>query len=791
MSIVERLRRVSPGTWTALFAVALLLPTLGSFGFWDPWELNIAERARDVGKVGVTDPTAGGRYAPEPPLDLFLAAVGMKLLGTRELGARAGNAFAGIVALLAVYWAGAGLLRRRAGLLGALALGTMPLFFLGARQLTSDTGLVAGLALAMGGLGRYAWPADGKRRGRDLVVGAAGCTVGMLAGGGLLGAALPCLALVAALLVAGSLRPVSVAVAPGEEAPSATGAGPDVPAERGILAGLFSKGVRGRGGLALVALAGLGLLILTLTMANIAGRYSILLGGTPRGGPPAQKFEFLVRQLGFGLFPWSALVVFALGRGLVRLTEGTESAGRLAFVQLYLLLFASFGFALTGVFVLMTGDARFAVLPPLALAIGAFLDEALDGARAEPVLGLLAATGTMVVARDFFLAPEELPSVHVLTKVKWPPTLQLGYGFMVVGALVGAGTYLGLATRGRALGRLPARDLGAGAKRWRVLLERVIVGCGRWGIHVALAAAVVFALLVNHGLVPVLSRHFSFKPVLESYARFAREGEEIGRYRVEGHGSSFYSKNEIVDLPSQEGVVEFLRKDRRTFALVASEELAALDAALKLARIDYHVLDASSSRFLLLSNRLEAGQEDHNPLRENVWMAPRPPTVPPLIVAAPGQPAPESRADWQGQAPPWPAPRVPAYGEFARTIELIGADYPPTIRRPAKIPLVLHFRVHTRPPAGYKVFVHFDAPGEPRVLGDHDPLNGAFPSSFWLPGEYIKDRFDVDVPFMTTQPGTYTIFMGFWPGGEQKRLPITGGVNDGADRIRVGTIEIR
>ena len=48
MSFVERLRRVPPGWWVALFAFALILPRLGSFGFWDPWELKLAERARDI-----------------------------------------------------------------------------------------------------------------------------------------------------------------------------------------------------------------------------------------------------------------------------------------------------------------------------------------------------------------------------------------------------------------------------------------------------------------------------------------------------------------------------------------------------------------------------------------------------------------------------------------------------------------------------------------------------------------------------------------------------------------------
>ena len=42
------------------------------------------------------------------------------------------------------------------------------MFVLEARQLTSDAPVMAALALAIGGLGRYAWPETGKRRLLDL-----------------------------------------------------------------------------------------------------------------------------------------------------------------------------------------------------------------------------------------------------------------------------------------------------------------------------------------------------------------------------------------------------------------------------------------------------------------------------------------------------------------------------------------------------------------------------------------------------------------------------------------------
>src|SRR3954447_2204892 len=140
MNLAEKLRRVPPLGWAAIFAVLLIFPLLGSFGFWDPWELNIAERAREMVSAGsLTDITAGHKGVTlEPPLDLFLAALGMKLFTSNELGGRFFNALFAVAALLGTYWAGAGLFRKRAALLATLVLGTMPLFFLQARQLTSD-----------------------------------------------------------------------------------------------------------------------------------------------------------------------------------------------------------------------------------------------------------------------------------------------------------------------------------------------------------------------------------------------------------------------------------------------------------------------------------------------------------------------------------------------------------------------------------------------------------------------------------------------------------------------------
>lgn len=770
--MLSRLKRVPPWAWALAFALALCLPRLGSFGFWDPSELRLAEQAREIARSAhLFDPTVDGRFPARPPLDLSLAAMGIRLFGASEWGARFFFALSAIVALMAVYWAGAGLLRRRAGLLATLALGTMPLFVLEARQLTSDAPLLAGLALALGGLGRYAWPEDGRRRWRDLAAGVAGVAVAALAGGALSGIVLPILSMAAALLIGRRLVAGEPAVTDGTAPLAAPGVGPDIAADAPLGASAFRPGRRGFVALLVLILFALGLGLAGLGRF-VAGQYSWLVGGVPRSGAPSHTFEALIRELGFGLFPWSAVAFFALARPLTRL-DGDNSPvrtnPRLAFVELYLLLFAGLGYAFSSYRDIVLGEARYAALPAIALAIGAFLDEALEAIRPEPVAGLLMATGTMVVARDFYLAPEDLASVHLFDKVRWPPTIRVGELILGIGFLAALGVYAGLAARARALGRdaqapaLPAGRVRRGAARGFTAL-------GRYGLQGAIACALFFAFHLAQVTVPALSRHLSFKPALESYTKFARPGDPIGRYHVEGHGSTFYSQQDLVDLSTQDRVVSFLRDSRRVFALVSASDLAPLDAAFRQANVPYHVVDAASNRFLLLSNQLAPDQRDQNPLLKNVWAPP------------PGAPA-DARPPWN-----W---RVPISATFGDSIELVGADFPQTFHRPGKIPLDLYFHVKAKPPAGYKIFVHYDGPAAPRLIGDHDPVDHAFGTANWLPGEYIRDHSETDAPLMTTPAGTYVVYMGFWPGGEGRRLKITVGPNDGEDRVKLGSMEIK
>jgi hypothetical protein len=132
---VARAARVPRGRGRSLFAIVLCLPRLSRFGFWDPWELKLAEQARDIA-VGATCSTDAAGIPGRPRAGD--AAVGARdpIFGASELGARLPIALSAIGALAGGVLGGAqpaAPARRAAGDAGA---GTMPLFVLEARQLT-------------------------------------------------------------------------------------------------------------------------------------------------------------------------------------------------------------------------------------------------------------------------------------------------------------------------------------------------------------------------------------------------------------------------------------------------------------------------------------------------------------------------------------------------------------------------------------------------------------------------------------------------------------------------------
>jgi hypothetical protein len=274
----------------------------------------------------------------------------------------------------------------------------------------------------------------------------------------------------------------------------------------------------------------------------------------------------------------------------------------------------------------------------------------------------------------------------------------------------------------------------------------------------ASTVALVFAGWCAFYLTPQLSLHLSNKGLFEIYHTCRADGEKLAQYQVPGRGAVYYNNGEVEELRSQDQLFQTLRDSNRWFVLVPSTQLAQLDQAARQAKVTYYVLDDRSSQFLILSNQLRGScNKDLNPLRR--YVLDHPPKVPKAISA-----------------------------NFENKVKLLGYSVADEVTRGGKFPITLYFQVLDKVPSGYKLFLHFDQPAA-RFHGDHEPLDGKFPTQYWLPGEYIIDTHEVEIPFITTSSGPYTIYMGFWRGEE--RLKVVAGPNDGSNRVPIGRIRVK
>ncbi len=152
-----------------LFGLLLYIPFAGSYGLWDPWETHYGEVARQMSKRG----DYIGLYWPGSPLDqehfwskpvftfwlmsfsLSLAGLGnagsgqLALSSATEWALRVPFCLMALTALYGVYLVAARFVSRRAGVLAAVVLATMPMFSLIARQAMTDMPFVGPMTLAL------------------------------------------------------------------------------------------------------------------------------------------------------------------------------------------------------------------------------------------------------------------------------------------------------------------------------------------------------------------------------------------------------------------------------------------------------------------------------------------------------------------------------------------------------------------------------------------------------------------------------------------------------------------
>ena len=159
------------GFWVVAIGAALLLPFMGSYSLWDPWETHYGEVAREM--LARDDWISlwwaqDGWFWSKPVLDMWLQAIAMASLGIHyepdkmligtgtqpvwhpEWAVRAPVVLLTILAAYLLYKGASKSIGRRAAFLGSLVLATMPDWYMIAHQTMTDMPCVAALTGCMG-----------------------------------------------------------------------------------------------------------------------------------------------------------------------------------------------------------------------------------------------------------------------------------------------------------------------------------------------------------------------------------------------------------------------------------------------------------------------------------------------------------------------------------------------------------------------------------------------------------------------------------------------------------------
>ena len=129
--------------------------------------------------------------------------------------------------------------------------------------------------------------------------------------------------------------------------------------------------------------------------------------------------------------------------------------------------------------------------------------------------------------------------------------------------------------------------------------------------------------------------------------------------------------------------------------------------------------------------------------------------------------------------------------ELGENIELLAYEISPTrVRREHAARVTLYFRARDRVEQDWTVFIHGDVEDRRRrhrMINDHAPADGLYPTIRWQPGEIIRDQADLLASRRQRRDG-YTVFVGLF--NDSGRAEVRSGPTDGDDRVRLGQIEV-
>jgi hypothetical protein len=804
-----------------LAALSFVAPIARS-GLWDPHELNVAELARRIAVAlmgagqlaiegGVNDvPTTGELGRGELPFSAV--ALGFRLFGLYDWAGRLPLALAGIAGCGALYLLLARLVDRIAGSFAVIVLATTPLYFLQARTMLGDIVTMAAFAMALSGLALLVFDDRVGRLPRALygLLALSGLALGIGARGLLVSGAAPCLSVGLAWLLtrsAGDRRYVTV-----------LGAGVLVTGAIGLVVGGHA-----------------------LSQATPA-EFSRLVG--TQIAPPAKLLthDFIIGHLGHALFPWSALIPFAIGRALVG-PAGAGSSGdardtRNMRARMVCMIAGILGLGVHGILAGYVGLTAFAPVGALAGIVAIALRDFERGAPASRSMAIGVAALAVLFYTDFKNAPEKGLAGFAVQDASFPESFKetatrvIKYGTLAMAGLFFAATMDGPSSSRRPF--LVKEEYGASLRAlrrayrgnlqflvilvetglillaalmfasdhylhipvleklsglsdrgarfgflifplllllpWAGLLARdltraIIARLPMTRASVAITAIAAFGSALSFWYYPALAAQISPKGVFSSYRTFAGPKEPLGMLGRSAGSATYYAGRQVQTFAAANQAFEWLVADEseRRWVVVGSSELPALNASYRERfKRNLPVLDGESSEILLVSNRSEAGEPDHNPFSE--WILDEEPT-------------PGHRLDvifgGQLRCLGWEMTDLDGV-----SVDAIDAGKPYQVR--------LYYAVDKAVVGDWKTFIHIDG-HQRRYNGDHDTLEGKYPMRYFRAGDYV-----VDIHEIRLEPnfagGEYELFFGFFAGA--RRYEVSHGAHSD-NRVRAGVVRVR
>jgi 4-amino-4-deoxy-L-arabinose transferase-like glycosyltransferase len=582
-----------------LFAAAVFLPWLGSAGLWDPWEPHYAEVAREmIARDDYVYPRWESAYFfSKPVLLMWLSAAALNLVGVHgralppgsvttgptpsgisayaEWAVRLPVALLAIVACALVFVAVSRIASRRAGLLSAAALATMPFYALMARQAITDMPFVA---LMTGGGMCFAVALLDERAHRSAwaYAGYAFLAFATLAKG-LLGFALVGAAFLAWFAVTGEWRLLArlrlVERARGVPLPLGPALFLAIAAPWYVVLSLF-RGVDDES-------------------QTFAYRFWIhdhvkRLGAGVHTTTPGGSFAYFIEQLGYGTFPWVAALPGALaGLARVRLSARTRRDDLLLLAGIWALL----------TYVLMSFSATkfhhyiFPATPALAILCGLFLDHVLEeGLEAHVGALLLGLAAFAVVGHSLFMEPKALPELYVYNYERPYPDKEL------------ADLHPGWRLGPFLLSLAPRPFFSALFAAGGVAMVAGWLWRSRRGLVAALlGVAVAFAVYVSWLHYPELSAHWTQREIFRSYlAQRGSPDEPVIAYYMNWRGETFYSRNLVRQVQDAARMKDLVERPGRKWVIVERSRYGALRQVVGTAP-KLRIADRSTNKFFLVA----------------------------------------------------------------------------------------------------------------------------------------------------------------------------------------------